>query len=348
MLSQITAKLIDEDVMPKTRLDRIKSFAVIGADLKDPGDGFKCIELDGIFSGTDGFVEAGVGLDAIPIGQPVIDDVVDATGESQRIIKAEKGNPCEQALLRHLLSYGRDQVNYLAVRLRMYHEFEYFFPPRFCEDSEDTGQLNDCDNLKMYYRYADKMGIIKGIEDVLIDKIETDRFFEGMRDFKPETLLYTKANLEYLKSQVVTRFIVKPRKGSLAEGIRVITERTKNLPKFNDPRCVIKSIDYVIEPFIKSKPIKCDSKGTYHDGCMRYAVIVEEGMDGKIRLFHYGGYWRLCRKPISQIPNKEAMIASYTQGSIPQAASPEDLRRAGAAMDKYISRFYRNVLKKIK
>ncbi len=104
---------------------------------------------------------------------------------------------------------------------------------------------------------------------------------------------------------------------------------------------------FVAEPFVQSKPIFCEKDGQNHDGCMRYVVFVEEDKKGKIKPYHFGGYWRLAPNPITESLDLDAMRANLAQGAIAQKVSDSDLNIVERALNRNIPLIYRNLVDRI-
>ncbi|MEK6808494.1 MAG: hypothetical protein AABY14_02305, partial [Nanoarchaeota archaeon] len=107
-------------------------------------------------------------------------------------------------------------------------------------------------------------------------------------------------------------------------------------------------IYYVCEEFIPSKPIYSGKDNTFHDGCMRYILLVEESKDDSLKLYHFGGYWRLCPEPLRNYTSIDAMRANLCKGAIPQKVSKNDLNFIRTNLEKIVPIFYRNILSYIR
>ncbi|MFC1723611.1 hypothetical protein ACFL0V_05715, partial [Nanoarchaeota archaeon] len=175
----------------------------------------------------------------------------------------------------------------------------------------------------------------RGIERILGDKLHVDRLFEDCRDMKPQSYEYTNEGLELLLKGSLGPNIIKPRHGIQGNGVDILD--LSNRPEY--------SSNNIIESFAPSKPIRSSKTGKNHDGCMRYMVLVEE-REGLIEVHHFGGYWRLCPKPISDKIDIDAMRANLSLGAIPEAASDEDLRAVKMAVDQIVPIIYQKMLQR--
>jgi hypothetical protein len=102
----------------------------------------------------------------------------------------------------------------------------------------------------------------------------------------------------------------------------------------------------VAESFVPSKPIFSAKDGQHHDGCMRYVLFVEEDKKGQIKLYHFGGYWRLCPHPISEDLDIDGMRANLAQGAIADRVSAEDMQTVRTAIERDIPIFYKAVVQR--
>ena len=80
---------------------------------------------------------------------------------------------------------------------------------------------------------------------------------------------------------------------------------------------------YLIEDFIPSKPVPAKD-GKCYDGCARY-VCVYEKFKGKVpTIRHFGGYWRLAQKPISDYGCDKAMLANLSKNATAHPLSKKE------------------------
>ncbi|MGV8151779.1 MAG: hypothetical protein ACP5OG_01755 [Candidatus Nanoarchaeia archaeon] len=351
------------------RIDDLKSFAVLGIDIKITPDGqVKVIEVNGINTGMKGFREAGVQHNSNRY--PTVDELRSQfkfdleNSELWGYVKQslDSHNSCDEALRRHIRGLGREPIAYIGARLGQ--EGQSFSRMEGADallrreleqeaNSDYLGKLifrmNDflsTDRLRdVHYEWDQKYGhfvrTLKGIEEVLEDKFDSDALFENCRDFKPQTYEYTEENFQRLIRDYNPRFVViKPRDGARGEGLEVVEA---NATPENRPR---PSSNLVAEPFAPSKPIFSEKDGQYHDGCMRYVVFAEEDKDGQIKLYHFGGYWRLCPNPISDNLDLNGMRANLAQGALAQKVSSEDLDLVERAINKHMPNFYRSLVER--
>lgn len=101
----------------------------------------------------------------------------------------------------------------------------------------------------------------------------------------------------------------------------------------------------IVEELIPSKKIFSQVTEQKHFGCMRYLILVES-QRGKIRVNHYGGYWRLAPQPCT---NTEVLqtkfVANYCNGAIPERVSRDDLSFVKKRVDEFFPVFYRRLLR---
>ncbi len=60
-------------------------------------------------------------------------------------------------------------------------------------------------------------------------------------------------------------------------------------------------------------------------------------------MHHFGGYWRICPEPVSNIRDIDSMRASLTQGAIAQKATKKELRQVYSAVEQNIPVFYKTM-----
>lgn len=184
--------------------------------------------------------------------------------------------------------------------------------------------------LKRYDGIAEKLC---HTEDTLEDKLACDAHFSTLRQFKVPTLLATRENLDLIRAEYAPEFIVvKPRYGSRGAGVNIISASEA------------RESEGVAEPFVPSKKIFCPETANYHDGCMRYVVLVEKPKNGALRIYHFSGYWRLCPKPIKEYGDVDAMRANFCQRAIPVKASDNDLELARSSVESFVPIFYNSMI----
>jgi len=344
------------------RINDLASFAVLGLDVKiTPGGEVKMIEVNGIRSGMSGFAQAGIQFEGFPsLGELRSRFPFDLENdELWAYIKTslEEGNSCDEALRAHIHGLGKEPIEYIAWQL----ERNGITPSRL----EGTGELRNTGSRKRnnWFTSIDSLIIgelstidahpgwemqyghfaetLKRIERILADKHETDELFEECRVIKPRTYWYNERGLTALiREERPKFFVIKPYDGRRGEGVTIIPADSaqEERPDYDGAM--------VIEGFVPSKPIFSPQDDQFHDGCMRYVVFVEESKNGDIKVYHFGGYWRLCPNPLTDTADIDAMRANLAQGAIPQIASAEDLRCVQEAVDKHIPQFYRRLVER--
>jgi len=351
------------------RIDDLESFAVLGIDIKITSEEeAKVIEVNGMNSGMKGFKEAGVQHDSVRYS--TVEELrtrfkfdLDNLSLWSHIKKSlGRNNSCDEALRKHIRGLGKAPIAYIGARLGLEGEpfsrmegAEVLLRREFIEEANsfilgkifyNKGYLLTDQALRDVHpdwnlKYGHFVRTLKGIEEILEDKLNLDLLFESNRGFKPKTYEYSEENFQKLIQEYNPRFVViKPRDGTRGEGLVIV--EADSMPE-NRPK---PSWNLVAEPFVSSKPILCDKDGQYHDGCMRYVVFAEEDKQGEIKLYHFGGYWRLCPNPISENLDLDAMRANLAQGAIPQKVSPEDLDLVERAINENMPRFYRNLVER--
>lgn len=296
---------------------RLSSFALLGLDMKrTEGDGCKVIEVNGIHSGMKGFGLA----DVAPIMTYPMDcsDVLPPPSPDS--------NPCERSLDYYLNTRLGSRAAHFIFKAAERYGTSLPHLACYIEDIQGEQALSDA-TLPLMTR-------LLAIEEILSDKLKTDAFFQELREWKPQTYSTITSLLEAETSAYVVR---KPRHGARGEGVEIfIREHAYEVDELPGT---------VVESFIHSKPLLYPVQGTYHDGCMRYVVVVEDSTTtGKIEITHFGGYWRLCPLPLDQYGHIDAMRANLAQGAIAQRASPEDLRIVKEAVDTFVPRFYERLV----
>lgn len=348
--------------MWKYRIDDLSSFAVLGFDVKiTPTGEVKIIEVNGINSGMKGFRDAGVEYDGRH--NPTVEELrarfpfqLD-NKELWSYIKAEidEKNSCDEALRDHIGSLGEAPVAYIAARLAMAGKsFHRMGGIEAFAEAATARELSNFYNLIIPMNwtpsligevhpmwdaeYGERAETLIGIEKILEDKLKTDRFFEGNRDIKPKSYEYTEEGFQRLVRHEKPRYVViKPSNGSRGEGLQIIEADT--LPENR----LAHSSSMVAEAFVPSKPILSSQDGEYHDGCMRYVVFVEEDKNGNVKLYHFGGYWRLSPKPITDGIEIDAMRANLALGAMPEKVSSEDSTLVRESLERAVPTFYRNL-----
>lgn len=344
-----------------SRLDNLTSFAILGIDIKITPEGeVKVIEVNGANSGMKGFRKAGVEYDGSE--NPSTTDISLMTFNHFFMgnLLCLDFNPCEQALEQHLSSYGKEQLAFIGAKLQELADFgskhwrfpgaekvlgvsskndSYFFSSEF---TINYGMLS----FDWESRYGTIARTLHKVEEALEDKIETDELFNNsshskllLRNFKPKTRPYTEKGLRELVQQDNPEYVViKPKNGMRGEGLSVVKLQDLNQSEhpFNS--------SYVVEPFVPSRPIFSSETNSYHDGCMRYVVIVEENKFGEIKVFHFGGYWRLSPKPITDYGDLDSMRANLAQGALAQKTSEQELKLVRSAINQFVPEFYENLM----
>ena len=338
------------------RMDDLSSFAVLGVDIKiTPTGEVKIIEINGLNSGMNGFIEAKVEFDGT--NNPTVNDLrrmfpFDLDNEELwGYIK--KGildrNSCDDALRRHISRLGDAPVAYISAVLKEAGISNYRIAGAEAVFGEDDPYAiiptlsRSIRKLTVHpiweIQYGDIAKTLICIEKILEDKLRTDKLFDDdCRDIKPKSYEYTEEEYQkLLENEQLKHVVLKPSNGARGEGLRIIEASTpqKERPAdFND----------IAEPFVPSKPIKSSQDGQYHDGCMRYILFVEENKNGKISIHHFGGYWRLAPEPLSEEGKIDAMRANLSQGALAEKVSDEDLEFVRNILNEKIPIFYNNLL----
>ncbi len=296
----------------------LSSFALLGLDMKrTEDDDCKVIEVNGIHSGMKGFGLANVA--------PIMPYPLDCSGVLPP--PSSDSNPCERSLEYYLNTRIGLKAAHFIVKAAESRGISLSHLVCYTQDIQGEQALSDATLPLMTHLLI--------IEEILSDKLKTDAFFQELRQWKPRTYSTIASLLEAETPAYVVR---KPRHGARGEEIEIFTyEHAYEIDELPET---------VVESFVHSKPILSDKSGEYHDGCMRYIVVVEDSRpsSGKIELVHFGGYWRLCPLPIDDYGNIDAMRANLAQGAIPQRASPEDLRIVKEAVDIFVPRFYERLV----
>ena len=348
--------------MWRYRIDDLSSFAVLGFDVKiTPTGEVKIIEVNGINSGMKGFKDAGVEYDGKH--NPTVEELRERfpfqldNQELWRYIKAglDSRNSCDEALREHIGSLGEAPIDYIAARLaiagKSFHRMggiEAIAEASTAQDLSNfynlitpmnwTPSLIDGIHPMWDVEYGEKAETLIRIEKMLEDKSKTDRLFEGNRDIKPRSYEYTKEGFQRLVREEKPKYVViKPSNGSRGEGLHVI--EADALPENR----LAYSTSMIAEAFVPSKPILSSQDGDYHDGCMRYMVFVEEDKNGNVKLYHFGGYWRLSPKPITDSIDIDAIRANLALGAMPEKVSTEDLTLVRESLERAVPIFYKNL-----
>ncbi len=355
------------DSMNIYRIDYLASFAVLGLDVKiTPTGEVKIIEVNGIRSGMEGFKEAGVKYESIQSVEDLRRNFPFQLDNEELwgFIKAEvEGrNSCDEALTSHINGLGEAPIAYIAARLvkagqhpqrmegwnaiieqdmRGYLDFlSPYSKLIFNRDSLFSRELGNV-HFGWESRYGHFAETLIGIEKILNDKLQCDRFFDECRGIKPRTHEYTEENFQRLVQTEQPKYVViKPHDGARGEGLVIVpaTALSQDRPT--------PAYGLVAESFVPSKPILSAKDGQSHDGCMRYVLFVEEDKRGQIKLYHFGGYWRLCPRPVSEDLNLDGMRANLAQGAIAEKVSLEDMRIVREAIERDIPTFYKNLVQR--
>ncbi len=349
------------------RIDDLSSFAVLGLDIKImPNGEVKIIEVNGIRSGMKGFKEAGMQYE----GTPSVEDLRSRfpfqfdNQELWEFIKEEVDgrNSCDEALTSHINGLGEAPIAYIAARLvkagqnphrmegwdaiieqdiRSYLDFLSPYSKlifnKYSLFSRELGNVHS----GWESRYGHFAETLIGIEKILHDKLQCDRFFDECRGIKPRTHEYTEENFHRLVQVEQPKYVViKPHDGARGEGLVIVP--AKALPQDRPTP----AYGLVAEAFVPSKPIFSAKDRQHHDGCMRYVLFVEENKKGQIKLYPFGGYWRLCPHPISEELNLDGMKANLAQGAIADRVSAEDMQTVRTAIERDIPTFYKNLIQR--
>ncbi|MFP4112660.1 MAG: hypothetical protein ACLFPQ_06580 [Candidatus Woesearchaeota archaeon] len=314
-------------------MDSLKSFAVLGLDIKVTPDNYaKIIEINGINSGTRGF-----GLTSPP-SENTPDD-----------------NYCDKALRDYLKGLGNAPLAYVSARLKdagkpnSRMEGSDIILDKISKDKIPYIQRKFGNNKENYSdlhpeweeRFGNIADNLVGLEDVLEDKSCTDEIFSDQRYLKAKSYEYTENGIKDLIDEYNPQYIVvKPSKGARGEDVTILD--LDNI----DPEKLDYSPGLIAEPFVPSKPIYSEKDNDFHDGCMRYVVALEETKDGRINIHHFGGYWRLSPKPISETGDIDAMRANLSQDAIAKEASFGELLSLKGIIDQELPYLYKKLVKK--
>ncbi|MDD5193760.1 MAG: hypothetical protein PHF67_04210 [Candidatus Nanoarchaeia archaeon] len=365
-------------------IDELSSFFCFGLDLKiTPLNQVQVIEVNGLNSGMKGYKDARVTL-PMPLVPPlelspeellewfpfVEPDEFHANqkqyygfylfirNEFIKNLKRRSKDP-EFALKQDLQFLGIEPISYIGARLakedldtrdrfglgwlirdKELHPEKYPYcpvPPDTSSDGTNSGILQGI-SAEWDRKYGHFAELMHRMQLRLFDKQSIDQCFDECRNFKPRTYLHKKSDLKRLGSDYNPEYVVtKPKKGILGDGFKIRTYKGLLSCIQNNPKLVI-------EPFVQSKPILCKRDSCYHDGCMRYVILVEEPRVGDIKIRHYGGYWRLCPNPISDFPKVGSVRANLDKGAIPQKVSKLDLSLVAKAVDEFVPKFYRSLV----
>ncbi|MBI2671953.1 hypothetical protein HYX16_03390 [Candidatus Woesearchaeota archaeon] len=341
------------------RIDELSSFAILGIDVKiTPDNEVKIIEVNGANMGMAGFVEACAEYDNL--GKLRIDD------DSGLWKITEEGiliNPYFRYLCDHLCEYGLASLSYTYKLLgnsgvysrniasAINYKLDIF--DSFAEEEKlnlfKWFLSNDFENdflkeaaAKWGLMYNDIAIKLSRTERILSNKLLTDIFFENIRNVKPKTYPYTEERYrELIEKEKPKYVVVKPNYGFCGNEMRIIDPKTASLPELDFKR------SFAAESFAESKPILSLHDGKYHDGCMRYVTVAEENKQGNIKLYHFGGYWRLCPKEISKGIDMDAMRANLAKKAVPLRVDDEDLQLVKETIDENIPMFYRELTGRI-
>ncbi len=300
-------------------VNRLSSFALLGFDIKlNESEEPKIVEVNGIHSGMKGFQ-----LAEVTPAMYVPDDYAGLPPPSPDF------NPCERVVQYYLsLHLGSNGLHYIVKHLeKMGLQASYL-----------SYFISDPGHAPLDHASQPLAETLVGIEQILQDKLEVDTHFKHLRSWKPKTYATIQ---ELLKTESPTYIIRKPEQGKRGEGIEILEADT-----FEG---ISEKPETVVESFIHSKPLLYPAQGTYHDGCMRYVVVVEDSITtGEIEITHFGGYWRLCPLPLDEYGHIDAMRANLAQGAIAQRASSQDLRLVRDAINTFVPSFYRSLVREAK
>lgn len=317
------------------RVDELSSFAVLGLDVKiTPDNEVKIIEVNGMHCGMKGFVKAQVSYS----------DFLYTVGKKGFFTSLfERGEDCETALEEHIKNLGPAQIAYVAAYLclRDKHILGKLFGADIVLLNGTADEPKHQSLLHVHQAWHEKYGDfgrkLMLFEAYLDDKLVCDTFFDCCRAIKTPTSQYDAEGLEtVLSGDNAEFFVIKERNGSCGYGMTVLSRKeVDKKPAF--------SSNHVVEAFVKSKEIIARFDRQPHDGCMRYVVFVEEQKDGAVVVNHFGGYWRLCPKPMRAVGDIDAMRANIAQGAIAQKASKYDIREVYSFVEQNIPIFYRRM-----
>jgi len=335
----------DPEISP---LDDLASFAVMGIDIKiTPKGEVKVIEVNGLNSGMKGFENAN-----IPYEESSQNERRGFFGSfsffNRSLESKPSTNPCEDALRDCIMSYGEKQVAYIGMMLlkrgQSAHRMEgakILFEDDLTHKLGDIVRFPEVNGVHTQWEstYGDIVDTLVDVEKRLADKSRTDIFFEQLRAYKPRSYEYTEEGLNQLiKEENAEYVVIKPTNGARGESVSIV-----KVEELNQEEHPFSSV-YVVEPFIASKPIHSSETGQDHDGCMRYVVLVEEDKFGDVKVSHFGGYWRLSPKPISEYGELDAMRGNLSQGALAEKPSPEELRLVKEAVNEFLPKFYQRLV----
>ena len=309
----------------KTPLDELSSFALFGLDVKiTPKEEVKLIEVNGTNSGMEGFKQAKVKLQRTFTDENLLINY----------LRNFRSNPCQNALEQHLNSYGKKQIAFIGhVLFRKGHLSDRFLRNYFSDMSEAINKEWE----KVYGTIAERLAII---ETILDSKLATDMFFTNLRRYKTKSYKCCKEGLENLLKEENPEFVVvKPDHSS--QGRRVSIIKTEELKTWTR---ISYDSSFILEAFIPSKSLPSKETKKFHDGCMRYVVLVEEDKNGNLKINHFGGYWRLCPQQIEEYGKHYAMAANFCNGAIAERASKKDLILVKNEVEKFLPVFYRELI----
>lgn len=327
----------------KEKIDSLETLLMAGIDIKiTPAGEVKVIEINGYQSGMKGFEEAGVPFEPYMPHDVAHPPAIDAGGE-------DEANPCERAVESYLMGFGSMPLHFIAGLLMNGDAvkpfplidgidwIEPYLRHRLVQPAWVPADLKE--GMAMdpgwYDRYGRMARFIDGIEHVFEDKYATDALFANCRSFKAQSRVLSQESIEgLLSSGNVGYAVLKPRRGMQGDGIEIVEARKlRGWKRFEE--------DYIIEPFVVSKPISAERDGLSHDGCMRYIICCHESKKGKFAIRHVGGYWRLAPRAMADVGSIGAMRANLAKGAWPQRVSREDLVRAGTAVEEFFPLIYR-------
>ncbi|HII14911.1 MAG TPA: hypothetical protein HA362_01225 [Nanoarchaeota archaeon] len=319
------------------RINYLHSVALLGIDIKITPEGeVKVIEINGIESGMKGFQMSGVTAEETAMAM-MRGRMLPATQEGLLAIDSWLGykNPVEAAVRTHIRGLGALGTAIVRKTLQSNRIWENLF-------YNDRVEL-DKFPLVVAAANARYSGIWKrlvAVEEILADKMQTDRHFNGCRDIKPKTLYCSFAAEERLREERIRYVVVKPARGRCGDAMHIDDLETGRLTGLSG----VPDGPRVVEPFVPSKPILSKEDNQMHDGCMRYIMFVEENEKGNINLYHFGGYWHLCPEPISAGMHIDAVRANLAKGAFAEKASEGDLDLVAKVLGEKIPIFYQDMI----
>ena len=342
------------------RADELSSFAILGIDLKiSPDNEVKIIEVNGSDMGMKGFAASCAEYN--DKGEEYLTDRLKPSQLEEFASDELIFNPAKRFLCSHLLSIGLSPLVYINWKLRSSGIYSNHLKSAIVYSLEKTDLFSEEEKFSILMdllrgmpvseflakefasfgeKYNDIADLFLKTERILEVKRLTDLFFRNIRDVKQRTYQFTsKGFSELVESENPEYVVIKPNCGYHGKDIRIIEPR-----KAKATSVIVFDKSFVAESFVESKPILSLKDGRYHDGCMRYAAVAEKEKNGNIKIYHFGGYWRLCPKSFSNNADLDAMTANLARGAFPQRASDKDLDLIRKTIDEKIPIFYRDLL----